>query len=149
MKMTNSTDESIEKVNPQTLSDWSKNFLMKGKAIGFIFMVLLAAFATIVLFVHRVPTYPFLAALAMTLAGWLVATDMLAHLWWDGYDSGITFGAFLKKLGRAHDIQGMGIFAAGMAISYLLGSIEAITLAVTEIGVIIVFALLLKTKFYH
>ncbi|MEM0142395.1 MAG: hypothetical protein QXL94_00370 [Candidatus Parvarchaeum sp.] len=147
--MTSTDNEAIETVNPQTLTNYIMNYVLKGKAIGLLFMVLLSAFATVVLYMHRVDQWSFLAGLAMTLSGWLVTTDLVAHLWWDGYDSGITFSQFLKKLGRAHDIIGMIIYAIAMAGAFLLEIIQPITLAVTEIGVVIVFALLLKTKFYH
>ncbi len=137
--------------NTVTWHNWVHNYFYKGKTGSVYIMVLLFIISLVELTANRVAFFSFFGTLFMVIISYGVFTDLVAHLWWSGYDSGINYKQFLHEIlgGRTHDIYGILVFA-GITIWLTVEKIITDYMAIILLILItIVLFELTKTKFYH
>lgn len=130
---------------------WLQGYFYKGKTIGIYLLMVLIVFAGYTIFIDRLVLLPFIFSLIMLLTSYAVFTDMVAHLWYDDYDSNISEEEYIYKIlhFRTHDLYGLAIF-----IISLIGLIATATINV-DIGMvfisvtILIMLLIVNTRFYH
>lgn len=132
---------------------WVHQRFLKGKTSAVYFLMVNIAISVYLLSMHHVANYTFYPILIMTMFSYGVFTDLVAHLWWDGIDTGISWSKFVKYVftGRWHDGYGIIVFIIVDVIQahYVYDLIDAILgLIAGGMAIAILFALI-HTKFYH
>lgn len=128
---------------------WVYNYFYKGKTIGVYLLIILFLISAYELILNRIYLQTFIPLLIMAIFSYGLFTDLVAHLWYDAYDTGISYKKFISLVfkGRTHDIYGLIVYTslAIYELSFInkIGGILLICISLT------VIFLITKTKFYH
>lgn len=130
-------------------NEWVKDYFFKGKTIGVYLLFIMFILSAIELTLLRTYIYNFIPLLVLTVFSYGVFTDLVAHLWWDGINTGLTYKEFFKLVfkGRTHDLYGLIIYLTLALYEFqYINKVGGIILISMDLGVI---TYLIKTRFYH
>lgn len=130
-------------------SSWLHKYFFKGKTVAIYVLI----FATIIsagyMVMYRKTLSDFIPYFIIVIAYYAVFTDLVAHLYYDSYSSGLTLRQFTRMVlhGRTHDVYGMLITIA-MSIYLLFHSYNIELYFLIYFSAYIIF-MMFWSRFYH
>lgn len=132
---------------------WVRYKFLRGRTIGVYFLMVEMVISLYLLFEHHIADDTFYPLLVMTMTSYGVFTDLVSHLWYDSYISGISWAQFVRYAltGRWHDGYGMMIFMAAAIYYFTVSHSQWIVIIYSPITVSwsVIVGFLILTRFYH
>jgi len=128
---------------------WLHNYFFKGKTIAIYVLMLITSDSALGMIMHRSDLLYFIPYFIMVIAYYAVFTDLVAHLYFDSYRSGLTMKQYVYKIlhGRTHDIYGM-IITIAMEAYLLLVSYNPVLYLLMFCSIAVITNLSIS-RFYH
>jgi len=136
-------------IEPKKEYSWTTHYFLKGKTPSIYLLLIAFIILSINIFITNGVKLILLYIISVTTIA--TTTDLVAHLFYDGFVNGISYKTFFKNViyGRIHDIYGMIINIVLLSILEILNSIKIIIVLILYLIYLYVIIILIKSKFYH